>query len=81
MEVQEAYGKKSPQQYPLDPADPKSVTGEDTRTHNRGMGGPLARLPLSVQPGEVLVQVCITTYVLWLAEERMVCFEDADTGV
>ncbi|KAL0043199.1 hypothetical protein WJX82_002022 [Trebouxia sp. C0006] len=36
---------------------PKSVTGEDTSTHNRDMGGPLARLPLSVQPGEVLVQI------------------------
>ncbi len=60
VEVQKAYGKQSPQRYPLDPPDPKSVTGEDTSTHNRGMGGPLARLPLSVQPGEVLVQVCIT---------------------
>ncbi len=59
VEVQEVYGKQSPQRYPLDPPDPKSVTGEDTSTHNRGMGGPLARLPLSVQPGEVLVQVCI----------------------
>ncbi len=59
VEVQEAYGKQSPQRYPLDPPDPKSVTGEDTSTHDRGMGGPLARLPLSVQPGEVLVQVCI----------------------
>ncbi|DBB13379.1 TPA: hypothetical protein ACH3X3_005112 [Trebouxia sp. C0006] len=57
VEVQEAYGKQSPQRYPLDPPDPKSVTGEDTSTHNRGMGGPLARLPLSVQPGEVLVQI------------------------
>ena len=55
--MQEAYGKQSPQRYPLDPPDPKSVTGEDTSTHNRGMGGPLARLPLSVQPGEVIVQV------------------------
>ena len=81
VEVQEAYGKQSPQRYPLDPPDPKSVTGEDTSSHIRGMGGPLARLPLSVQPGEVLVQVCITTYVLWLAEHRMVCTEDADTGV
>ncbi|DBA65520.1 TPA: hypothetical protein ACH3X2_003176 [Trebouxia sp. C0005] len=45
VEVQEAYGKQSPQRYPLDPPDPKSVTGEDTSTHNRGMGGPLARLP------------------------------------
>ena len=81
VEVQEAYGKQSPQRYPLDPPDPKSVTGEDTSSHNRGMGGPLARLPLSVQPGEVLVQVCITTCVLWLAELRMVCTEDADTGV
>ncbi|DBB13347.1 TPA: hypothetical protein ACH3X3_005082 [Trebouxia sp. C0006] len=57
VEVQEAYGKQSPQRYPLDPPDPKSVTGEDTSTHNRGMGGPLARLPLSVQPREVLVQI------------------------
>ena len=57
VEVQEAYGKQDPQRYPLDPPDPKSVTGEDSSTHNRGMGGPLARLPLSVQPGEVLVQV------------------------
>jgi len=72
--VQEAYGKQSPQRYPLDPPDPKSVTGEDTSTHNRGVGGPLARLPLSVQPGEVLVQVCITTCMLWLAE-------DVGTGV
>ena len=63
VEVQEAYGKQSPQRYPLGPPDPKSVTGEDTSTHNRGMGGPLARLPLSVQPREVLVQVCITTCV------------------
>ncbi len=74
VEVQEAYGKQSPQRYPLDPPDPKSVTGEDTSTHNRGVGGPLARLPLSVQPGEVLVQVCITTCMLWLAE-------DVGTGV
>ncbi|DBA65518.1 TPA: hypothetical protein ACH3X2_003174 [Trebouxia sp. C0005] len=57
VEVQEAYGKQSPQRYPRDPPDPKSVTREDTSTHNRGMGGPLARLPLSVQPGEVLVQI------------------------
>ncbi len=63
VEVQEAYGKQSPQRYPLDPPDPKSVTGEDTSTHNRGMGGPLARLPLSVQPRWVLVQVCITTCI------------------
>ncbi len=66
--MQEACGKQSPQRYPLDPPDPKSVTGEDTSTHNRGMGGPLARLPLSVQPGEV--QVCITTCILWLVEQR-----------
>ena len=66
VEVQEAYGQQSPQQYPLDPLDPKSVTGEDTSTHNRGMGGPLARLPLSVQPGELLVQVCIPTSTLLL---------------
>ena len=58
VEVQEAYGKQSPQRYPLDPPDPKMVTGEDASTHNRGLGGPLAKLPLSVQPGEVLVQVC-----------------------
>ena len=57
VEVQEAYGKQSSQRYPLDPPDPKSVTGEDASTHNRGMGGPLAKLPLSVQPGEVVVQV------------------------
>ena len=57
VEVQEAYGKQDPRRYPLDPPDPKSVTGEDSSTHNRGMGGPLARLPLSMQPGEVLVQV------------------------
>ncbi|DBA67776.1 TPA: hypothetical protein ACH3X2_001210 [Trebouxia sp. C0005] len=56
VEVQEAYGKQSPQRYPLDPPDPKSVSGEDASTHDRGMGGPLAWLPLSVQPGEVLVQ-------------------------
>ncbi|DBA81408.1 TPA: hypothetical protein ACH3X2_006826 [Trebouxia sp. C0005] len=56
VEVQEVYGKQSPQQCPLDPLGPKSVTGEDTSTHNRGMGGPLARLSLSVQLGEVLVQ-------------------------
>ncbi|KAL0043201.1 hypothetical protein WJX82_003394 [Trebouxia sp. C0006] len=56
-EVEEAYGKLSPQRYPLDPPDPKSVTGEDSSTHNRGMRGPLARPPLSVQPGEVLVQI------------------------
>ncbi len=71
VEVQGAYGKQSPQRYPLDPPDPKSVTGEDTSTRNRGMGGPLARLPLSVQPGEVLVQVCITTHALPLDEQRM----------
>jgi hypothetical protein len=52
-----------------------SLTGEDTSTHNRGMGGPLARLPLSVQPGEVLVQVCITTCALLLDEKCMVCAE------
>ena len=57
VEVQEAYGKQDPRRYPLDPPDPKSVTGEDSSTHNRGVGGPLPRLPLSVQPGEVLVQV------------------------
>ncbi len=64
VEVQEAYGKQNPQRYPLDPPDPKSVTGEDTSTHNRGMGGPLARLPLSVQPGEVLVQVLLPLHRL-----------------
>ena len=57
VEVQEAYGKQNPQRYPLGPPDPKLATGEDASTHNRGMGGPLAKLPLSVQPGEVLVQV------------------------
>ena len=57
MEVQEAYGKQPPQRYPLDPPEPKSVTGSDASTHNRGMGGPLPKLPLSVQPGECLVQV------------------------
>ena len=58
VEVQEAYGKQTPQRFPLDPPEPKAATGEDASTHNRGMGGPLAKLLLSVQPGEVLVQVC-----------------------
>lgn len=57
VEVQEAYGKQTPQRYPLDPPDPKMAVGEDASTHNRGMGGPLPKLPLSVQPGEVHVQV------------------------
>ena len=57
VEVQEAYGKQTSQRYPLDPPDPKMVVGEDASTHNRGMGGPLPKLPLSVQPGEVHVQV------------------------
>lgn len=57
VEVQEAYGKQTAQRYPLDPPDPKMVVGEDASTHNRGMGGPLPKLPLSVQPGEVHVQV------------------------
>lgn len=57
VEVQEAYGKQPSQRYPLDPPDPKTVVGDDTSTHNRGMGGPLPKLPLSVQPGEVHVQV------------------------
>ena len=72
VEVQEVYGKQSPQRYLLDPPGPKSVTGEDTSTHNRGMGGPLARLPLSVQPGEVLVQVCITTSTLLLDARKCI---------
>lgn len=55
--MQEAYGKQTPQRYPLDPPDPKMAVGEDASTHNRGMGGPLPKLPLSVQPGEVHVQV------------------------
>lgn len=57
VEVQEAYGKQTSQRYPLDPPDPKMLVGEDASTHNRGMGGPLPKLPLSVQPGEVHVQV------------------------
>ncbi len=57
VEVQEAYGKQPSQRYPLDPPDPKSVVGDDASTHNRGMGGALPKLPLSVQPGEVHVQV------------------------
>lgn len=57
VEVQEAYGKQPPQRYPLDPPDAKAVTGADSSTHNRGLGGPLPHLPLSVQPGECLVQV------------------------
>ena len=57
VEVQEAYGKQTSQRYPLDPPDPKALVGEDASTHNRGMGGPLPKLPLSVQPGEVHVQV------------------------
>ena len=57
VEVQEAYGKQTSQRYPLDPPDPKMVVGDDTSTHNRGMGGPLPKLPLSVQPMEVHVQV------------------------
>lgn len=59
VEVQEAYGKQAPQRYPLDPPDPKSVTGSDASTHNRGLGGPLPHLPMSVQPGECLVQVML----------------------
>ena len=55
VEVQEAYGKQASQSYPLDPPDPKLVVGEDASTPNRG--GPLPKLPLSVQPGEVHVQV------------------------
>ncbi|KAL3132004.1 hypothetical protein ABBQ32_14227 [Trebouxia sp. C0010 RCD-2024] len=57
VEVQEAYGKQPSQRYPLDPPDPKSVVGDDASTHNRGMGGLLPKLPLSVQPGEVHVQI------------------------
>ncbi|DBA72320.1 TPA: hypothetical protein ACH3X2_010561 [Trebouxia sp. C0005] len=44
VEVQEAYGKQSPQRYPLDPPGSKSVTGEDTSTHNRGRKGPNGEL-------------------------------------
>ena len=66
--MQEACGKQIPQRYPLDPPDPKSAAGEDASTHNRGMGGPLAKLLLSVQPGEVLVQVRNVVRMLALAD-------------
>ena len=65
VEVQEAYGKQAPQRYPLDPPDPKSVTGSDASTHNRGLGGPLPHLPMSVQPGECLVQVMLIAACLY----------------
>lgn len=38
VEVQEAYGKQSPQRYPLDPPDPKSVTGEGYQYPQQGYG-------------------------------------------